>query len=332
MGQAMKTPLVSVIMPIYNGAADLQKALDSILSQTFSDFEVIAINDGSKDDSAALLNAVDDPRVRVVHQDNMGLAATLNRGLSMAQGALVARQDQDDLSHPERLAQQVSYLLSNPDCILLGTAAEIWVGDEPTERTHDHPTEHALLAFDLLFNNPFVHSSVMMRRDAVLAIGGYTTDKARQPPEDYELWSRLARYGRVANLAERLLVYREVPQSMSRAGPNPFLDRLVTLSAENLGFANGLVQPDTAMLDVAALTHSAFHRLSRRPDIHAMTQAVNGAAQRIAAADPAVQARAAERVRILQYQHMMHRTRSKWALPILRKIRALGQRLPFFRT
>lgn len=328
----MNTPQVSVLMPVYNGSADLRKALDSVLSQTFSDFEVIAINDGSKDDSAALLNAVDDHRVRVIHQDNMGLAATLNRGLSMARGSFIARQDQDDLSHPERLARQVSYLQSNPDCHLLGTAAEIWVGDEPTDRAHDHPTEHALLAFDLLFNNPFVHSSVMMRRDAVLALGGYTTDKDRQPPEDYELWSRLARHGRVANLPERLVVYREVPQSMSRVGPNPFLDRLVTLSAENLGFSNGLDQPDSVMQDVAALTHSAFHRLSRRPNIRAMTQAVNGAARRIAADDPAVQARAAERVRILQYQWMMRQTGAEWVRPILRKIRNLGRRLPLFRV
>lgn len=328
----MNNPLVSVLMPIYNGAADLGKALDSVLSQTFRDFEVIAINDGSKDDSAGLLNAVDDPRVRVIHQDNMGLAATLNRGLSMARGALIARQDQDDLSHPERFARQVAFLQSNPECVLLGTAAEIWIGDEPTDRAHDHPTEHALLVFDLLFNNPFVHSSVMMRRDAVLALGGYTTDKDRQPPEDYELWSRLARHGRVANLPERLVVYREVPHSMSRVGPNPFLDRLVTLSAENLGFSNDLDQLDSIMQDVAALTHSAFHRLSRRPDIRAMTQAVNGAARRIAADDPAVLARAAERVRILQYQWMMRQTSPGWVRPILRKIRNLRRRLPLFRA
>lgn len=327
----MSAPLVSVLMPVYNGAADLRRALDTVLGQTFRDFEVIAINDGSKDDSAALLNTVDDSRVRVVHQDNMGLAATLNRGLAMARGALIARQDQDDLSHPERFARQVTYLNDNPDCILLGTAAEIWVGDEPTERVHDHPTEHPLLAFDLLFNNPFVHSSVMMRRDVVLAIGGYTTDKSRQPPEDYELWSRLARRGRVANLPERLLVYREVQQSMSRTGSNPFLDRLVSLSAENLAFANGLTQSNPTMVDVAALTHAAFHRLSRRPDIIAMTEAVRGAGRGIDLHDPRITARVVERVKILQYQWMMHRTGAQWARPILRGIRALGRRLPFFR-
>lgn len=327
----MNAPLVSVLMPVYNGAADLRRALDSVLGQTFSDFELIVINDGSKDESASLLNSVDDPRVRVIHQDNMGLAATLNRGLAMARGALIARQDQDDLSHPERFARQVTHLNDNPECILLGTAAEIWVGDEPTERAHNHPTEHSLLAFDLLFNNPFVHSSVMMRRDAVLDIGGYTTDKSRQPPEDYELWSRLARKGRVANLPERLLVYREVPQSMSRMGPNPFLDRLVSLSAENLAFANGLTKPNPTMEDVAALTHSAFHRLSERPDVLAMTEVVKSAGRGIDAHDPRITARVAERVKILQYQWMMHRTGADWARPILRGIRTIARFLPFIR-
>ncbi|OYV93440.1 MAG: glycosyl transferase [Ferrovum sp. 37-45-19] len=326
----MNPPLISVIMPIYNGAADLRRALDTVLSQTFTDFEVIAINDGSQDETAELLNAVDDPRVKVVHQANMGLAATLNRGLAMARGALIARQDHDDLSHPERFAKQVAYLNHNPQCILLGTAAEIWVGDDPSGRAHDHPTDHALIAFDLLFNNPFVHSSIMMRRGAVLAIGGYTTDKSRQPPEDYELWSRLARRGRVANLPERLLVYREVPQSISRTGLNPFLDRLVTLSAENLALANGLAVPNPTMVDVAAITHSAFHRLSRRPDLHAMVEAVQIAGRAIDVNDPRIHARVEERVGILQYQWMMHRAGPHWARQIIRSIRALGRRLPFF--
>lgn len=327
----MKKPLVSVLLPVYNGGAYLKKALDSLLSQTFENFEILAINDGSTDESASILNAINDPRLFVYHQNNMGLAATLNRGLSLARGALVARQDQDDLSRPERLGKQVSHLQSNHDCILLGTAAEIWVGDEVSERAHDHPTEHELLSFDLLFNNPFVHSSVMMRRDAVLSAGGYTTDKTRQPPEDYELWSRLARVGQVANLAERLLVYREVPQSMSRSGPNPFLDRLVTICAENLSYANGLTHTSPTMLDAAALTHSAFHRISKRPDIRAITHAVHRAASRIASDSPALNERAAERVRALQHQWIMYRTGSKWAFSVLRRIRHLGMRLPFIR-
>jgi cellulose synthase/poly-beta-1,6-N-acetylglucosamine synthase-like glycosyltransferase len=321
----MTSPLVTVLLPVYNGAADLEKAVASILEQSYSDFELLIINDGSKDDSAQILNRMNDARIRIVHQENIGLAATLNRGIELARGRYIARQDQDDLSRPIRLEMQLAYMEANPDCGLLGTAAEIWVADAPTERAHDHPTEHGVLYFDLLFNNPFVHSSVMLRRDAVLDVGGYSTDRSRQPPEDYELWSRMARRFRVANLPERLLVYREVPQSMSRTGPNPFLDKLVTICAENLALANGLDEPDAACVDAAAMTHSAFHRLSRRPDIERMCATILSAGNRIAREEGTLHIvqRAEERVGILRYQFMMHRTKTSWLKPVARRARSL---------
>ena len=326
----MNTPLVSVLLPVYNGAADVERSVNSILSQSFNDFELIIINDGSKDNSSEILKRLKDPRIRLFEQENMGLAATLNKGLSLSRGEFIARQDQDDLSQPERLAKQVDFLSRTPECILLGTAAEIWIEDQPTERAHDHPQEHERLAFDLLFNNPFVHSSVMMRRQALVELGGYSTDKSRQPPEDYELWSRMVRHGRVANLPERLLIYREVPQSMSRAGPTPFLDRLVTISAENIALARGLQGIDLVSQDIAAMTHSAPHRLSKKPDIKAMGRAVEIAARSVSNADPAVMEKAAERIRILQYQNAIQRTGSQWSLPILRRIRNFGKRLGIF--
>lgn len=327
----MTSPRVTVLLPVYNGAVFLRRSLESLLNQTFRDFEIVAINDGSKDDTAAILDALPDPRLRVYHQDNIGLAGTLNRGLSLARGALIARQDQDDFSQAQRLARQVAFLETHPRCALLGTAAEIWVGDSPSGRTHDHPLDHPSLAFELLFNNPFVHSSIMMRREHVLALGGYSTDPTREPPEDYELWSRLARRWEVANLPDRLLIYREVPNSMSRSGPDPFLEHLVSLSAENLAVANGREEPDRAMLDTAALTHSAFHRLSARPNIRAMVSAILGAAERIGRGDPEVQRRAAEHERILRYQWMAYRSGSTWVRPVLRHVRQLSRHLPFFR-
>lgn len=323
----MTRPLISVLLPVYNGAADVQKSIKSILDQTFQDFELIIVNDGSTDGSACVLESICDPRIRLYHQSNIGLAGTLNRGIELARGVYIARQDQDDLSCPDRFEKQVAYLQKNQDCILLGTAAEIWVGDQKTDRAHDHPIEHSELAFDLLFNNPFVHSSVMMPRDAVLKIGGYSTDKLRQPPEDYELWSRMARYGRVANLAERLLIYREVAHSMSRSGPNPFLDRLVSISAENLAFANGLSMPNAAVTDVAALTHSAFHRLSCEPNVDEMAQSVINAGQLLAEGNHLVLERANERIRIMKYQYAMQKQNIHWLRPMLRKVRGFGRRI-----
>jgi len=325
----MIVPTVSVLLPVYNGQDDVCNAVESILSQTYQDFELIIIDDGSKDNSFHILESIHDSRIRLFRQENLGLAATLNRGIALAQGRFIARQDQDDLSHPSRLAKQVAFMQANPECALLGTAAEIWVGDQPSSRAHDHPTEHGVLCFDLLFNNPFVHSSVMLRGDAVVTIGGYATDLSRQPPEDYELWSRMARSYRVANLADRLLVYREVPQSMSRSGPSPFLDKLVMLCAENLARANGTHHPDRACLDVAALTHSANHRLSANPDIDRMSSLIFTAGKRIAGATGCqeVLSRSAERVRILRYQYLLRGGRFSWARPAFRLFRAFGRQL-----
>ena len=205
-----------------NGGYDLPQALESILTQSFTDFELIAIDDGSTDETGAYLDSIPDRRVRVIHQESAGLAASLNRGIELARGHYIARQDHDDLADPSRMAKQVAFLRAHPEYALIGTCAEIWAGDTPSGRFHDHPTEDQILRFDLLFNNPFVHSSVMIRKSALDRVGVYTTDPARQPPEDYELWSRIARHYRVANLAERLTVYREVPTSMSRDGPDPF--------------------------------------------------------------------------------------------------------------
>jgi glycosyltransferase involved in cell wall biosynthesis len=277
-------PPITVLMPVYNGADYLAESIDTILAQTFRHFEFLIIDDGSKDGSQAILEdyAARDARIRVVQQANMGLAATLNKGLAMAQGAFVARQDQDDLSAPERLAKQLAWMQGHPECVLLGSRAGIWADRTPTDRAHEHPLLNSVLKLDLLFNNPFVHSSVMLRRDGVLELGGYTTDRSRQPPEDYELWARIGRAARVANLPEHLLVYREAAQSMSRTGHNPFQSKLVLLSAENLALTSGLVAPDEHCKAIAALLHQAPQGLSSRPDLEGMQAVLQRCFDRIA--------------------------------------------------
>jgi hypothetical protein len=280
------TPAVSVVLSVRNGLPDLPRALDTILNQTFSDFELIAINNGSTYGTREFLDQITDPRVRVYHQEDHGLAAALNRGISLARGRYIARQDHDDWADPSRLAKQVAFLDANQEHALVGTRAEIWVGDKPDNRFHDHPTENHILQFDLLLNNPFVHSSVMMRKSALDQVGVYTTDPMRQPPEDYELWSRIARKYRVANLGERLTVYREVASSMSRSGPQPFLDKLVTITSENLARACGEAVPQQVHIDIAALVHGAKARMSQNPDVNRMCEVIAKAGQRISAGRP----------------------------------------------
>jgi glycosyltransferase involved in cell wall biosynthesis len=264
------SPVVSVVLPVYNCPDLVGEAVDSIVQQTWRDFELIVIDDGSTDQTPSILRRFGDPRIRLFTQANRGLAATLNRGISLAQGRYVARQDQDDIACPERLAKQVAHLEANPRCALLGTWAEIWHQNERTGKHHRHATSNARLKFELLLNNPFVHSSVMIRKCALETVGGYSEDPRRQPPEDYELWSRLARIYEVGNLPEVLQIYREVPGSMSRDGVAPFIERLVTISAENIACAAKVENINPQVVNIASLVHGARHRVQGKPDLNAM--------------------------------------------------------------
>ncbi len=274
-------PLVSVLLPVHNGAAYLEGALQSILCQTYGNFELIIIDDGSSDESATILRTFTDPRIRVYYQTNRGLAATLNQCVLLARGEYLARQDQDDVSLPQRLEKQVGFLESHPKCGMVGAWAEIWTENTRTGRSHQHPVENSILKFDLLFDNPFVHSSVMLKKSVFNKVGFYSTDKSRQPPEDYELWSRVARYCEVANIPETLLVYREIPSSMSRAGVSPFLDKVINISIENLLWVTGRNAPDQNISDLAALAHGAYYRVSRKPRLGELSRILFEAADKL---------------------------------------------------
>lgn len=272
-------PITSVILPVYNGSQYLSATLSAILSQSFSDFELIIINDGSSDDSESVIKSFNDPRIKYFSQKNQGLPATLNRAIGLAQGEFVARQDQDDLSFPLRLEKQVEFLTKNPDVGMVGTNAEIWENNDKTDRLLEHPSDDATIKFNLLFNNPFVHSSVVVRRNVFEKVGLYCEDKSRQPPEDYELWSRVARKCKMANLPDVLLAYREVPNSMSRSGVNPFLNRLITISAENIAFYSGSSIENPEVMATAKLAHGVYEGIPRGVDFSKIKRLVNNAAK-----------------------------------------------------
>lgn len=291
---------ISVLLPVYNCPRYVGAAIESILAQSLGDFELLIIDDGSTDETPSVLERYTDPRIRHLRQTNRGLAGTLNVGIEMARGEFIARQDQDDLSHPDRLAKQLAYFHANPSCVLLGTAAEILEGENRSGRFHRHPTDPTRLRYELLFNNPFVHSSVMFPRGSVREVGGYSTDPSRQPPEDYELWSRLARRGPVANLSDPLLVYREIPGSMSRVGPSPFRDRLVRLCAENISLAAGAGTNDPAALQIAALIHGAPELAGPKPDFRAMRRILLAAVRGIDPGDESLHQAVEEKMTALR--------------------------------
>src|SRR6266498_4162605 len=157
------TPLVTVLMSVYNGERYLSEAIDSIINQTFADFEFVIINDGSTDSSREIINAYRDPRIRLVdNSQNIGLPKSLNLGLALARGEYVARQDADDISHPTRFEKQVEYLDDHGEVVVLGT--RVWNMDESGRIYHsplwDHSCTDVGIRWLCMFESPFTHSSV----------------------------------------------------------------------------------------------------------------------------------------------------------------------------
>lgn len=213
-GRSVATPRVTVLMSVYNGLPEVEEAVRSILAQTFADFEFLIIDDGSTDGSSTVLDrwADGDPRVRVLHQENRGLSHSLRRGVEEARGELIARQDADDVSEPERLERQVAFLEAHPDVVLVGTGATVL--DKHGRRLWDAAveTDDAVLRGMLRSTSPFYHGSTMFRRDATLAAGSYRTEPH---VEDIFLWRALAKAGRIANLPEPLYRFRLSPTSQN---------------------------------------------------------------------------------------------------------------------
>ena len=211
----MLTPKISVVLPAYNAERFLSEAIDSILCQTYANFELLAIDDGSSDGTKQLVEkyAKMDPRVRLVcNESNLGLIKTLNKGLIMAKGEYIARMDADDISLPERFEQQVRFLDSNPDVGLLGSMFYVIDSKGKKEYIHYHPTSDNLIRWRLLFGNAFCHSAVMMRRSCVEKVGGYGTFLH---VEDLEFWSRLLQVTKASNLPIPLVKWRRADTNIS---------------------------------------------------------------------------------------------------------------------
>ncbi|MGZ8906047.1 MAG: glycosyltransferase [Methylobacter sp.] len=211
----MPTPLVSVVMCVLNGERFLREAVESILDQSFRDFEFIVINDGSTDSTASILDSFEriDSRVRVYHQENMGLVESLNRGCGLAQGKYIARMDADDISVINRLMWQVEFMEKHPEVGVLGGAAEIIDIIGKSLGTSVNPIEDHELRNALLDDCPIWHPTVLMRKDVFVSVGGYR--KVVFGSEDYDLWLRVADHYQLANLEAVLLHYRLHPHQVT---------------------------------------------------------------------------------------------------------------------
>lgn len=214
----VSAPSISVAMSVYNGERFLAAAIDSVLAQTFADFEFLIVDDGSRDGTAAILAdyAARDPRIRVIARGNRGLVASLNELLAAARAPLVARMDADDICLPERFARQHAYLAAHPEVGVLGSWTED-IDEHDAAYPHealDHPVTHEAFLAAIDAGAPLLcHPAVMFRRDLVRGLGGY--HPAFRHCEDLDLWLRLATVTRIANLPERLLRYRHYSQQVS---------------------------------------------------------------------------------------------------------------------
>jgi cellulose synthase/poly-beta-1,6-N-acetylglucosamine synthase-like glycosyltransferase len=218
-------PAISIVMPFRDAAATLPACLASIARQRRGDYELLAIDDGSADESAALVAraARADARVQLLQPGRVGLVAALNLGLAQARAPLLARMDADDLMHPDRLALQAAHMQEHPAIGLLGTRVALFprrlVRDGYREyvRWQNSCLSPAEIANNIYVESPFAHPSVMLRRADLAALGGYADGPF---PEDYDLWLRMHQAGlAMARLPRVLLAWREGPGRTSRTDP-----------------------------------------------------------------------------------------------------------------
>ena len=210
MNSLEDTPVVSVLMPVFNAGRHLEPAVRSILNQDFSDFELVIIDDASTDGSDRVVESIDDPRIRVIRNEvNLGVVGALNRGLFRCRGRFIARMDADDLAHPQRLAVQVAFMEANPDIALCGSDIHILCEFETDRCTTSWvvPGGTDLLRFRMMFDNPFCHPTVMLR-SAVLRNHGIDYRSDCPHAEDFDFWRRIAQVADIANLENKLLTYR----------------------------------------------------------------------------------------------------------------------------
>jgi hypothetical protein len=211
----MRNPLVSVVMSVFNGQTFLSEAVESILHQSFQDFEFVVIDDGSTDGTVDILStfAKRDKRVRVVRQHNQGRPKSLNDGIGFASGRYIARMDADDIAFPNRLETQIDFMEQNPEVGLLGGAFERINSAGQTIDIIRPPLEDSQIRSIMERYNPMCHPAVLMRRDLVVATGGYR--KPLLDADDYDLWLRLAERSKLANLDQVILRYRIHPNQVS---------------------------------------------------------------------------------------------------------------------
>ena len=206
--EAGEQPPISVVMGIYKDEVHVRKAIQSILEQTYPNFEFIIIDDGSQDKSAEIAASFEDPRIRIIHQVNHGLVYTLNQGVKLARAELIARMDADDISLPSRFEKELAWITADSRRGVVGSFFA-YIDEKtssPTGTVITSPTKHIDLWRNMYFNNPIGHGSTLIRRQAIIEAGGYRDNYG--PNEDYDLWRRIVQNWEIGQIPEVLYWYR----------------------------------------------------------------------------------------------------------------------------
>jgi glycosyltransferase involved in cell wall biosynthesis len=266
-------PTVSVVMPVYNTEAFLTDSIGSILRQTYLDWELICVDDGSNDGSLGILRRYEstDPRVTVITRPNTGVTRARNDGMVRARGRYIAAMDSDDVALPERLHRQVDYMDSHPTCVGLGAAVRVVGPDLLPIKDESPPLDHDTIDFQSLTRSGFgIRQPVaMFRADAMRTLGGYRNECFAY--EDVDLYLRLAEIGRLANLPDILLLYRQRLGSINRTQQGlqsqyrfkVFRDarirRGLPVGSDVPSSKKASIEPDDGRGSWAGWSHDAFH-------------------------------------------------------------------------
>jgi len=233
-------------MSVYNGEKYLREAVDSIINQTFKDFEFIIVDDGSTDSSVKKILSFDDPRIKLIHNNqNRGISFSLNLGVENAQGKYIARMDSDDICLSTRFEKQIAFLEKNPNIDVVGSCiAFIDAEGNDTGKHYCYPSEPVQLKWMTLFQTPFAHPAIMARKEFFIDSDGYTLNGSGQ---DFELWNRRNFYSNYSNLQESLLKHRIHEKKVSTLDKEGQKNATYRIISRNL---SSLIGQDVTISDV----------------------------------------------------------------------------------
>ena len=229
----MKRPLpnISVLLPAFNAEKYIKSAIQSILNQSYSNFELIILNDGSSDRTGNVIKSFKDARIIYIkNEQNIGLVNTLNKGLKLAKGKYIARMDADDISYADRFSKQYSFLEKNPSYVICSSSRKDFNDSMTKVHISYMPVSDSAIRISSIFSPPFTHPSAMFRKDVILKNNLFYDDNFKYS-EDYDLWIRMLKYGKGYNFNEALLAYRNTPGSQTSNSIKNHKQRKIIISS-----------------------------------------------------------------------------------------------------